>query len=130
MEKITKASFKNLMTSAKSVEMIGFLNFKDVEILEADNNTDILFVIDNHTDSRLNKILETVPDFTTGRTYKARSKDMISSEETYLTYQNTTEEKYDQYRTKDGLILNVLNWFDKWDNVNRKKIMIYAIKTA
>lgn len=130
MEKITKASFKNLMTSAKSVEMIGFLNFKDVEILEADNNTDILFVIDNHTDSRLNKILETVPDFTTGRTYKARSKDMVSSEETYLTYQNTTEEKYDQYRTKDGLILNVLNWFDKWDNVNRKKIMIYAIKTA
>ena len=130
MTKLTKKAFCDLITSATSVKMIGFLDFNDVEFLEAENKVDILTVIEKRLDNRLNPALDAVPDFTTGRTYKARSKDIVSSENTFLTYQNTKDETYTQYKTTDGIILNVLSWFDKWDEVNRQKIMLYRVKTA
>lgn len=128
MQKLTKTDFKNIMTSAESVKLLACLADKDITMLETDNNTDILSVIENHTDSRLNALIDAVPDFTTGRTYKARSKDMVSSENTYLYYQNTGITKYNQYKSNDGLILNVMDCTDSYGTY--KKILIYAVKAA
>lgn len=99
-------------------------------MLEADNNTDIFTVINDRLDSRLNKLIDAPVDFTTGRTYRARSKDLVSSENTYLTYQNSSAETYTQYKTADDLILNALEWFDSYDQKNYLKVMIYAVKAT
>ena len=131
MTRLTKKDFSNIITSAESVQLTAVLNHLDVEMLEADNNADIFTIIDAHLDARLNHVLNAVPDFTAkGRTYRARSKDLVSSENTYLTYQNNSAETYNQYRTADGFILNVLEWYDKWDEVTHRKIMIYAVKSS
>lgn len=128
MTKLTKTDFCKTMTSAESVKLIAVLSSKDIQMLEADNSTNIFTVINDRLDSRLNKLLDAPVDFTTGRTYRARSKNLVSSENTYLSYQNSSAETYMQYKTADGLILNVLEWFDTYDQKNYMKIMVYAIK--
>jgi len=130
MTKLTKTDFCKTMTAAESVKLIAVLSSKDIQMLEADNSTDIFTVINDRLDSRLNKLLNAPVDFTTGRTYRARSKDLVSSENTYLSYQNSSAETYTQYNTADGLILNVLEWFDSYDQKNYLKIMIYAVKAT
>lgn len=128
MTKLTKTDFCKTMTSAESVKLIAVLSSNDIQMLEADNSTDIFTVINDRLDRRLNKLLNAPVDFTTGRTYRARSKDLVSSENTYLSYQNSSAETYTQYKTVDGLILNVLEWFNAYDQKNYLKIMIYAVK--
>jgi hypothetical protein len=118
------------MTAAESVKLIAVLSSKDIQMLEVDNSTDIFTVINDRLDSRLNKLLNTPVDFTTGRTYRARSKDLVSSENTYLSYQNSSAETYTQYKTTDGLILNVLEWFDTYDQKNYLKVMVYDVKAT
>ena len=130
MTKLTKTDFCKTLTSAESVKLIAVLSSNDIQLLEADNSTDIFTVINDRLDSRLNKLIDVQVDFTTGRTYRARSKDLVSSENTYLSYQNSSAETYTQYKTADGLILNVLEWFDSYDQKNYLKIMIYAVKAT
>lgn len=131
MTKITKKDFSNIITSAKSVQLMAVLNHLDVEMLEADNSTDIFTIIDAHLDARLNHVLNAVPDFDTkGRTYKARSRYLESNEGSILTYMNEPYETYTQYRTADGFYINVKEWFDHFDQKTQKKVIIYAVKSS
>lgn len=128
MTKLTKTDFCKTMTTAESVKLIAVLSSNDIQMLETDNSTDIFTIITDRLDSRLNKLLNAPVDFTTGRTYRARSKDLVSNENTYLSYQDSSAETYVQYKTADDLILNVLEWFDTYDQKKYLKIMMYAVK--
>ena len=130
MTKLTKKDFSNIITSAESVQLMAVLNHLDVQMLESDNNVDIFTIIDAHLDKRLNCVLETVPDFSTGRTYKARSRYLESNEGSVLTYMNEPYETYTQYRTADGLYINVKEWFDHFSNKNCMKVIMYAVKSS
>lgn len=130
MTKLTKKDFSNIITSAESVKLMAVLNHLDAQMLESDNNADIFTIIDAHLDKRLNCVLEKVPDFTSGRTYKARSRYLESNEGSVLTYLNEPHETYTQYKTADGLYINVKEWFDHFDQKTQKKVIIYAVKSS